>query len=78
MTITCSEYADMLADVDAKLHDYALNGKVESVQDGENKVTYSKYDAKSLLAYRNALQAKVDACNGVTNRRVIHFTPVDC
>lgn len=73
---TCAEYATRLGEAELALHKLSTGSAIETLQSGVERLTYKATDLTKLQAYVNWLQGKVNACNGVTNRRrIIHIIP---
>lgn len=74
----CEQYIANLAEAQSALHRLTIGGKVESVQDGEHRIAFTKADSAALRTYIDELQAKVDACNGLrpNPRRIMHILPI--
>lgn len=75
----CAEWTTDLADYKAALKAAISGKKVESMQDGEKQLSYSRIDIDTLRATIADLQGKVDRCNGCARntRRVLHVLPMD-
>lgn len=75
---TCAEWQTKLDAANAALEKLTLGGQLVSIRDGEKELKYSAADKGALRAWRDYLQGKVDACNGVSpnRRRVFGVIPL--